>query len=226
MSPMDLAVLAQLGDCEAIHEGWLKQPINAWSSLVFSAVGVAIVIGARSAVGRRERIDRVVFGLLLIATGVGSFFFHGSRPAAAHFLHDVTFLGSLLFLMVANVTGAFALAHRLTGIIAVGGLIVLGSALAVEPGITNALTVVLIVALITQDIALRTKARPARGWYVAALGSLGLAVALFLAGRTGSPLCDPSGPLQAHAGWHAFSAVFLGAYFLATAPARTGGETA
>ena len=77
---MPLALLAQLGDCEAIRGGWLAQPVNAWSSLAFSVVGLAIAMSAGAAMGR-ERIDRLVFGVLLVATGMGSVLFHGhSRP--------------------------------------------------------------------------------------------------------------------------------------------------
>jgi hypothetical protein len=75
--------------------------------------------------------------------------------------------------------------------------------------------------LIGSDVLLWTRAAPSPGWYGLAISSLLIGIGLFLAGRTGSPLCDPDGLAQAHAGWHVFAAVFLGAYFFATVPART-----
>jgi hypothetical protein len=229
---MDLGAIVQLGDCEAIGGGWLRQPVNAWSSLAFGVVGVAIVVGARST-GGRERAARIVFGVLLIATGAGSFLFHGPQPASGEFVHDLTFLTALWFLIVANVAGARgeATGHTeatgrtrtdRTGVLLVlAGIATIAALLAVDGGVTNILTAVLALALIGSDLLLWKRAAPSPGWYGLAIASLLIGIGLFVAGRTGSPLCDPDGLAQAHAGWHVFAAIFLGAYVLATVPART-----
>jgi hypothetical protein len=219
---MDLGAIVQLGDCEAIGSGWLTQPVNAWSSLAFGVVGIAIVGGARSTAGR-ERSVRVIFGLLLTATGAGSFLFHGPQPAFGGFVHDLTFLATLWFLIVVNVNGAIGTATDRTAVLVVlAGIAGIAALLALDSGVTNILTALLAIALVGSDVFLWKVATPAPGWYGLAIGSLLIGIGLFLAGRTGSPLCDPDGLAQAHAGWHVFAAVFLGAYFLATVPARTG----
>ena len=217
---MEITALAQLGDCEAIHSGFLAQPVNAWSSLAFAVVGLAVGMSAGAAKDR-ERIDRAVFGLLLVATGIGSFFFHGPRPPFGQFLHDAGFLATLWFLLTANLTGAYGISDRDTRIAEGAGIAVIAAILGLAPGATNVMAVILVVGLIVGDIALRRQSPPSPRWYATALVALGIGFAMFLAGRTGSPLCDSMRLLQAHAGWHMLAAVFLGSYFFATVPART-----
>lgn len=215
-------VLAQLGtgDCEAIRLEWLKQPVNAWSSLAFAAVGLAVLASARSATGT-ERANRVVFGLLLSATGIGSFLFHGPQPDTAHFLHDLTLVAAVWFLVVVNTTGAFAANGRTASAAFLGGIAVFAVALLISPGISNVLSGIVIILLIVSDVVTRSRTAPNRLWYATAIGVLIAGVALNLAGRTDAPWCDPSTLLQAHAGWHVLAAVFLGLYFMATASARS-----
>ena len=217
---MEIAALAQLGDCEAIHGGFLAQPANTWSSLAFGVVGLAVGMSAGAA-RDRERTDRVVFGLLLVATGIGSFFFHGPRPPFGQFLHDVGFLAALWFLLTANLMGAHGVSDRDTRIVESAGIAVIAAILGLAPGATNVLAVILVVGLIIGDFALRRESAPSPRWYATALVALGIGLAMFLAGRTGSPLCDSMRLWQAHAGWHILAAVFLGSYFFATTPART-----
>ncbi len=217
-----VTLLAQLGtgDCEAIHLEWLKQPVNAWSSLAFAVVGLAVLASARSATGA-ERANRVVFGLLLSATGIGSFLFHGPQPDAAHFLHDLTLVAALWFLVVVNTVGAFVATRQTAAAAFLAGVLVLALALLISPGISNALAGIVIILLIASDVATRTRTAPNRLWHAMAIGVLIAAVALNLAGRTDAPWCDPSTLLQAHAGWHVLAAVFLGIYFMATAATRS-----
>lgn len=215
-------VFLQSTDCEAVVGGWLEQPVNAWSSLAFVAIGAGIVATA-GASDTRERANRVIFGGLLIATGIGSFLFHGPQPDSAQFLHDASFLAALFFLIAANVTGALGVSDRSTIIVTLSGLIVIAVVLGAG-GPANALTAVLAVALVVSDLVLWWQARPRIAWYGVAVTSILAGLGLFLAGRTTSALCDPQSVFQAHAGWHIAAAVFLGAYFLATVPARTRAE--
>lgn len=57
----------------------------------------------------------------------------------------------------------------------------------------------------------------ARGAWRQAAVWLAVALVAFVAGRTGSWLCDPPSPLQPHALWHVFSAVGLGRLALGSA---------
>ncbi len=217
-----MTLLAQLGtgDCEAIRHEWLKQPVNAWSSLAFAAVGLAILASARSADGA-ERHDRAAFGLLLTATGIGSLLFHGPQPDAAQFLHDFTLLAILWFLVVINTAGAFASNRRTAAAAFLGGVAVLALALVINPGVGNPLAGAVIILLVASDVAMWKRAAPRRWWYAGAIGVLVAAVAFNFAGRTDAPWCEPSTILQAHAGWHVLAAVFFALYFVATTPAKS-----
>jgi hypothetical protein len=215
----------QLGetDCEVIRDGFLLQPVNAISSLAFSVVGLLIAASAVQAVGHERRV-RVVFGALLVLTGVGSFLFHGPQNPGSHFLHDITFLATVWFLAVMNLNDTYGWWEGNGWVAWLGGTGVLGILLIVFPASTNLLTAGIIVALVITDIAIQRKGGIIGGWYVAALVALVIAVGLMIAGRTGSPLCDPDSGLQAHGGWHIFVAVALGSYFMAMSNVRVAGR--
>lgn len=215
----------QLGetDCEVIRDGFLLQPANAISSLAFSVVGLLIAASAVQAAGHERRV-RVVFGALLVLTGVGSFLFHGPQNPGSHFLHDITFLATVWFLAVMNLNDAYGWWEGNGWVAWLGGTGVLGILLIVFPASTNLLTVGIIVALVITDIAIQRKGGIIGAWYVAALVALVIAVGLMIAGRTGSPLCDPDSGLQAHGGWHVFVAVALGSYFMAMSNVRVAGR--
>lgn len=223
--PFLATLVMQLGetDCEEIRDGFLSQPINAWSSLSFSVVGLFIVLSVWHASGQ-ERMARVVFGLLMIATGIGSFLFHGPQPAGSHFAHDITFLATAWFLAVMNLTEAFSW-RRESGWIAFGGGVGVMSILLVAfPDSTNTLTGVTLGALVLGGIAIHRRGGIIGWWYGIALGAFVIAAGFLVLGRSNSPLCDPESLLQAHGGWHLIAAIALGAYFLATSPARNAGR--
>jgi hypothetical protein len=67
-------------DCEALRDGWLGQPVNAWSSLAYVAAG-AYVLWQGVPQGR-------TLAAALGAVGVGSFLYHGPMPAWAEPVHD------------------------------------------------------------------------------------------------------------------------------------------
>ena len=223
---LGLHILAQLGesDCEIIHEGLLKQPVNALSSLAFSVVGLLIALSASRAEGH-ERPIHLVFGLLLVLTGAGSLLFHGPQSSGSHFLHDATFLATLWFLAVMNLNEAYGWWTGRGWVAWLSGAVVLSVLLIVFPDSTNLLTVGMIVALVAGDIAIQRKGGIIGAWYAVAVATLAIAVGLMLAGRTGSPLCDPESVVQAHGGWHVLMAIALGSYFMAMSNVRVAGRS-
>ena len=126
-------------DCEVVGGGWLSQPVNAWSSLAYAVVGLAL-ISSLSRGPRSDRSTRAAFGLLLVATGIGSYLYHGPQPAAAGFAHDISFLVVLWTLVLINPASGHGIRRRdawialgIVSAIAAGGLIV-------APASTNILT--------------------------------------------------------------------------------------
>ena len=206
-------------DCETIGSGFLAQPINALSSLAFSVIGVAMIWWATRVDGS-ERIVRIVFGVLMVLTGVGSVMFHGPQGPGSQFGHDVTFLVTIWFVAVINVAATYRWKPVAGWITFVVGSLILSVALTLSPGVTNVLMVATVLALVASDIALHRKGRIRSAWYVASLLAIASAGVMFLLGRTGAPLCDPDSLFQGHGLWHLLGALALGAYFVATSDSR------
>jgi hypothetical protein len=79
------------GDCERLHDGLIAQPVNTASALAYVAVG-AWLVGRRQPEGSGEPqggapVGRL-FGLVVVAAGVGSVDYHGPGSPAARLLHD------------------------------------------------------------------------------------------------------------------------------------------
>jgi len=206
-------------DCETLGDGLLVQPINAVSSLTFSIIGLVAIWWATRVEGH-ERIVRIVFGVLMVLTGVGSVMFHGPQGPGSKFAHDVTFLVTIWFVATINITETYRW-KRAAGwsVFAAGGL-VLSLALVLWPGLTNMLMIATVISLVASDIALHRRGRTRTWWYVASLVVIVTAGAMFVLGRTGAPLCDPDSLFQGHALWHLLAAVAIGAYFVATSNSR------
>jgi hypothetical protein len=208
-------------DCEAFGRGWLAQPVNALSSLAFAVVGVAMFGWVRSASGP-EGMVRSGFVVGMIATGFGSFLFHGPQTSGSQFLHDITFLATVAILAVANL-GA-GLRWAVSTVWAVIALLAVATvvALVLSPGVTNVITGVTVALLVIGDVLVRRVGTVPRTWFSGAMVALAVAVTFLVLGRTGNLLCDPESVVQGHALWHVFGAVALGAYAIATGEARLG----
>jgi hypothetical protein len=171
-------------DCEAIGSGFLGQPVNAVTTIGFVIAGGLVMA---------RRPERRWVGLALIATGLGSFLFHGPMPPGSEWAHDV----SLTWLIVV-VAGAGTRVERFTRLPA---LFVIGVLFALFPAVADPIAVaVTIVALVSV----------LRGRGYASLAPLLLLAAVAVFGRlgaTGGPLCDPDSLLQPHGVWHLGAAV-------------------
>jgi hypothetical protein len=206
-------------DCETIGSGVFAQPINAVSSLSFSLIGLAAIWWATRVEGN-ERIVRIVFGVLMVFTGAGSMMFHGPQGPGSQFGHDVTFLVTVWFVAVINTAEANRWQRSVEWGTFIAGSIVLSLALVLSPGWTNVLMVATVISLVVSDVVLHRNGRVRTWWYVVSLVTITVAVAMFLLGRSGAPLCDPDSVFQGHGLWHMLAAISLGAYFVATSDSR------
>lgn len=171
-------------DCERIGTGWLGQPVNSLTALIF--VGAGAIIASR-------RPERAWVGVAVAATGIGSFLFHGPMPPGSQLAHDVS-----LAWLLATIP---AVGTRLDRWLVLPGLAVLAVFFAVAPTLADplfiALTATALVVLVRRDRSFAT------------LGPLALLVTSSVVGRlgaTGWPLCDPDSILQPHGLWHLGSA--------------------
>ena len=180
-------------DCEAIGAGFLGQPINALTTLGFVVAGVIVIV--------RRREMRWI-GIGLIATGLGSFLFHGPMPTGNEWAHDVTL--AWLVTMVAGWGTRWEKLSRLPT------LAVIGVLFAVLPVIADPFAVVMTVAAVV-SILRRDRSSAA----IAPMLLLGAVAVFGRLGTTGGPLCDPESVLQPHAVWHLGAAAAVAGWALA-----------
>ena len=81
-------------DCELVGEGWLAQPVNAWSSLAY-------VVAAGFVASRRRDALALLGAAALVLVGVGSVAYHGPQPGWAEGVHDASIVGLLAAVVLA-----------------------------------------------------------------------------------------------------------------------------
>jgi hypothetical protein len=222
---MILSLIIAIGesDCENIGSGVLAQPVNAFSSLAFVAFGIAVLFSI-SKQQRAERINRMIIGVLMIATGIGSVLFHGPQGPASHFLHDATILLTLIGIVTMNIAGLLRWREQRVWVILGAVGLMVSVILLIWPASTNLVAGIVLIVLVGQDVALHRSGSIETRWWFAAIFAMAVASLFFVGGRTGSPFCDSSSLFQGHALWHIVSATALWTYFVATTPTRLGIE--
>jgi hypothetical protein len=210
------------GFCEAATSGWIRQPANTWSNLAFVAAGLAVACRAGTRRGRLWPHPwlATVLAVVIVLLGPASMAMHATQSS----------LGGRLDLLSMYLLAAFAASYawmrvlrRGLGFLLVAGLALLVSCELVEnaewrvpvvmSGANLAFGIVLLLATFGELLLLRRKDlhRDVR-WGFAAVGTLGLAFAIWTAARTGGPVCRPDSIVQGHAVWHVLDAV--AAWFL------------
>lgn len=182
-------------DCELIGPGILGQPVNTITTLALVVAGGTLLT--------RPRLRWV--GIGLIATGVGSFLFHGPMPAASEWAHDVSL--AWLILLVAGLGRSWESWTRIPGLTALAILF------AVFPDVADPVAVVItavaLILILKDDRSVGT---------IAPLALLGVAAILGRLGATGGPLCDPDSLFQWHGVWHLAAAGAVTWWALTTEP--------
>lgn len=171
-------------DCELIGSGLIGQPVNTITTLAFVVAGAYVL--------NRPRLRWV--GIALIATGIGSFLFHGPMPAASEWAHDVSL--AWLILVLAGLDRTWEKWTRLPGLLLIAALFGLVPVIA-DP-VAVGLTVAAIILILRRDRSAGT------------LAPLGLIAAVAIIGRlgaTGGPLCNADSALQTHGVWHIGAAI-------------------
>lgn len=172
-------------DCEAIVHALLGQPVNSLTAMTL--VGGGIVIITRSSL-------RWV-GVASIATGVGSFLFHGPMIPLSEWIHDLTL--AWLLLVVAGTGRSWSRWTHLPGL---AGVALLSAIPGVATPLAVVLTVVALASILMRDRSAQT---------IGALVLLGVVAVVGRLGATGGPLCDPDSLWQPHGLWHVGAATAL-----------------
>jgi hypothetical protein len=175
-------------DCESIGVGLLGQPVNSVTTLAFVVAGLVIIT---------RRPERRWVGIALIATGIGSFLFHGPMPGASEWAHDVT-LAWLLLVVAADRT-RWARWSRIPGLLTIGVLFGLLPD-AADP-VAVGLTILALFTVLRADRSART---------LTAVSLLAVGGVVGRLGATNWAWCDPDSMLQLHGLWHVAAAAAVG----------------
>jgi heme A synthase len=225
---MDLLVLAQQigdSDCELIDAGdFLAQPVNSLTSLAYVAFGIWVISRCKS---RSElgRFTPTVFGLLLVAVGIGSVAFHGPQPVGARFLHDFPIALALLFIVSVDLIRLGVLGERKAVRMSLAVAAIVALVTAGAPDIALLLSAPLIGGAVIAEVMVYRRvdrrqpgSRRVLARRGAMVGVLAVAGVLNLLGRTDGALCDPDSVLQLHGLWHVLTALIFGLWAAVTFP--------
>lgn len=191
--------------CERIGAGWIRQPANTWSSLLF-LVPAAMALAAGRDPGPVRAIARRYAAALTII-GLGSAFFHASLSFAGQ---TVDVLGMYLLVTLVAVTAAERVgrvveptASRLYW----GTNLALAVILVALPAVRRFAFAALVILAIGLEWASRgQRSRSARALFVGAVAFLSVGFLFWALDLTGT-LCQPASLLQGHAFWHALAAL-------------------
>ena len=175
--------MGALRDCEAVVHALFGQPVNSITTFAFVVAGLIII----------WRTNHLWLGIASIATGFGSFLFHGPMPPFAEWAHDATL--AWLLLVVAFHGRSWRRWTQLPGLFVIAAVVAI-------PGTADplgaALAAMAIVMLVMGDRSVST------------LGPLALLTVVAVIGRFGAtdgPLCNPDSIWQPHGLWHVGAAV-------------------
>jgi hypothetical protein len=190
--------------CEALRDGFLQEPVAAWSSLTYVVAAVVVLVMAR----RGPRPPALAgYAALVAGIGIGSFVQHGPDPVWSDLAHDLP-LAATLCLVAADGVAALRGRSRAWWWWAAPTAALVPAILLVPRPADAAQAVVAAVAVVVT--LLRARARAAeRTRVLVAVGLLAVGAVVGTLSRAGGPLCDPTSVWQGHALWHVLSAAAL-----------------
>ncbi len=183
--PVEVAI-----DCEAASSGPVRQPVNAWTALAYSALGAAVL--------SRRDLHSLLSGITLAGTGLASFVFHATLASWS------ARLDGLAVAALAGVLALWSWPHR-ARFGAIGAIAF--AAACWSRAATTALAVAFAAAVAARLFGKQSRRQLLLARSAAALFLLG--AALWLMGRSGAPWCRPESLIQPHAAWHLISAAGL-----------------
>lgn len=187
-----------LSDCEFIHDGAVAQPANTWTALAL----VATAIWVAATTDRRDMGRDLVLAAAITFAGLSSFVAHATTSGIGGRLDAAAAAMVLITVAAAAVRSwpAVAWSAAASSLAAVAWW---------APGALEA------VGLVTAGLAAaaigfthRPTGRSGTKALATAVSGIAGLITWWL-GRSGAPLCDPDGPLQAHGAWHVLAAATL-----------------
>ena len=206
--------------CEAVASGWIRQPANTLSSLLFCLAGSLVLLTNPLDRGPRYSSDKYLFWASMMFIGLGSAFFHASLSfwGQTSDVLGMYLLATLLLLWSARSSTRLSPAQEIATFVA--GNVVLLSALVFVPAVRRYVFAALILALILLEIR-RKRELSHRSMRVfgSALAIMTFGFVIWIADLT-KVACAPSSWLQGHAIWHASGAAAATLMFVYFHPPR------
>ncbi len=209
--------------CEALGDGFIRQPVNTYSNLAFVLVGLLMLAigrddwrrGAKNNLMQSERSYPIIFGVAAIVIGVGSFFYHASMTFVGQWF-DV--MGMYLFATLALVYTYARLRPIRPKMVLLAYIVVnamLGYLLVVSPEARRQVFAAMIYAIIALELLVLFVERPKMRtrYFIAPLFTMAVAYGIWILDDN-SVLCDSTSLLQGHAIWHLLTAVSAFLLFL------------
>ena len=194
--------------CEAVGDGLVRQPSNAWSSLAFCVAAAAMAVDLRRRRSQRMRdVEAWCFAIAVFLVGVTSFAYHASLTFIGQWL-DVQSMYLLVLACVAvNVDALRPGRPPRFALVYVASNLALGVLLYVAAPARRYAFGLAIAAILITEVALRR--RKLRDWALQPLGAAaalqGAAFVVWILDLT-KTVCFPESPVQGHAIWHLLGA--------------------
>jgi hypothetical protein len=205
--------------CEAIGNGVVRQPIDAYSNIVYVLAGLFILISLfrtrkdRNPYPKTSDLPRtilIIFGLATIAIGIGSFLYHASFTFIGMEMDDDSMYLVASFLLLFSLSYFKDITRKMFIFYYPFINIILALIIYLLPAIRGDLfAFIIMIVLYTLQKAIKKKI------VFGNLRYLVISVGLFLLGYMfwipdyKKIYCHPNGLFQGHALWHVFSAISI-----------------
>ncbi|MBI5030620.1 MAG: ceramidase domain-containing protein [Chloroflexi bacterium] len=202
--------------CEALRDGFIRQPVDTFSNLPYVLVGLLMIAiarddwqrGARNNLMQSHRAYPILFGVAAIVIGAGSFFYHAS----------MTFIGQWFDVMGMYLFASFGLVYAyarlrpirpamfLTAYVIMNAM--LGYSLATNPDTLRQIFAAMVYGIIALEALVLLVERPKikTRYFLGAFLCMAVAYAIWTLDENFT-LCDPASLFQGHAIWHLLTAL-------------------
>jgi hypothetical protein len=218
--------------CEAIGDGFIRQPIDTWSNLAFVLLGLLILedvwrpSSARSNLLAQRRVYGIVYAVAVMLIGLGSWFYHASLTFVGQWFDVMGMYLLGTFMVLYNVARLRPLSGRAFAVSYVLFNLALGLSLIVVPELRRYLFGILLVVTMALEYSNRVSSirresltgrrnpvSPDLRYFGAALLVYVLAQIIWTLDLN-HIVCDPADLLQGHAVWHVLTALSAGLLYL------------
>ncbi len=195
--------------CEAVRDGFIRQPANAWSNMAFVLVGMLVLRGhggggqGAPVLLRDDVVVRLLYATTCVLIGVGSWLYHASLSFAGQWLDVMAMYLFPTCLLLVNLVRAGRIKRRSLLPLWLSVNSALGAMLFFIPLWRRETFVALTVAFIVSEVWARRRlpVTMRNDFLTAAAATIAVAITLWVLDLQ-HILCSADSLLQGHAAWH------------------------